>query len=177
MADNAVNIGDVVDCTVEQIMPYGAFVRISKLGRKGMVHISELSYNFVKDINEVLKPQQEIKAKVIRIDDKGRIDLSIKQAAEQPQIQARPQKHTHQFMNNNANHEIRPPRETPRVFHDFRELAGDENNNNSAPDEIDSFEKKMASFLKTSEAKITDLNTRNSARTGRSKRRQDRREY
>ena len=170
MADNAVNIGDVVDCTVEQIMPYGAFVRISKIGRKGMVHISELSYNFVKDINDVLKPQQEVKAKVIRIDDKGRIDLSIKQAAEPPQIQARPQKHTHQFMNN----ENRPP----RVFHDFKELAGDENNNSSV-DEADSFEKKMATFLKTSEAKITDLNTRNSARTGRSssKRRQDRREY
>ena len=48
------NTGDMVDCVVEQIMPYGAFVRISSNGRKGMIHISELSYNFVKDINEIL---------------------------------------------------------------------------------------------------------------------------
>ena len=173
MADNALNIGDIVDCTVEQIMPYGAFVRINKFGRKGMIHISELSYNFVKDINDVLKLQDEIKAKIIRIDEKGRIDLSIKQASEPPVIQAKPQRHL-----TPVNHEFRQPRENPRVFHDFRELAADENNNfTPSPDESDSFEKKMALFLKTSEAKITDLNTRNSTRSGRSKRRPDKREY
>ena len=90
-------VGDIVDCTVEQIMPYGAFVRIIKTGRKGMIHISELSYNFVKDINEFLHIQDNIRAKIIKIDEKGRIDLSIKQTSEPPQTQARPQK----FNNNN----------------------------------------------------------------------------
>ena len=78
------NTGDIVECTVEQIMPYGAFVRITENGRKGMIHISELSYNFVKDINDIVKIQDKIKAKIIKIDERGRIDLSLKQTAEPP---------------------------------------------------------------------------------------------
>ena len=177
------NIGDIVDCTVEQIMPYGAFVRITKTGRKGMIHISELSYNFVKDINEFLHIQDNIKAKIIKIDEKGRIDLSIKQTSEPPQTQPQIPK----FSNNNnregareyhaPNFKLRPPR-------DFRETHEVINKqpvmNDAAPEDPDSFEKKMASFLKTSEAKITDLNSRNSARSGRGRRsgsRQDKRDY
>ena len=59
------NTGEIVECIVEQIMPYGAFVRITTNGRKGMIHISELSYNFVKDINEVLKIQDKVQAKIM----------------------------------------------------------------------------------------------------------------
>ena len=191
------NIGDIVDCTVEQIMPYGAFVRIIKTGRKGMIHISELSYNFVKDINEFLHAQDNIKAKIIKIDDKGRIDLSIKQTSEPPQTQARPQRannnnregFAHHLTNNNSHSSqrmnFRPPRE-PREAVNEPVLAisnmSQSSSPVSAPEETDSFEKKMASFLKTSEAKITDLNSRNSARSGRSRRsnnnnRQDKRDY
>lgn len=190
---NVISVGEIVDCTVEQIMPYGAFVRITRTGRKGMIHISELSYSFVKNINDVLNIQDNIRAKIIRIDDKGRIDLSLKQTAEPPQAQPKPARHTssfnrdgnresgREFHNPHENHEgrenFRPTREwrentrefhEVRSFHDMQE-AYRENN----PDEADSFEKKMASFLKTSEAKITDLNTRNSARTGRSTRRRN----
>ena len=196
------NIGDIVDCTVEQIMPYGAFVRIIKTGRKGMIHISELSYNFVKDINEFLHVQDNIQAKIIKIDEKGRIDLSIKQTSEPPQTQARPQRannnnregsreFTHrapnQSQNNNNNHNhnnqrmnFRPPRESREVISE-PVLTISNISSSSIPEETDSFEKKMASFLKTSEAKITDLNSRNSSRSGRSRRsnnnRQDKRDY
>ncbi len=152
------NIGDIVECTIEQVMPYGAFVRISGNGRKGMIHISELSYSFVKDINEILKVQDKIKAKIIKIDERGRIDLSLKQTAEPPTPQ-QPQKFS------------RPPRNRDRGVVDFHEMQQAYRENN--PEEADSFEKKMASFLKTSEAKITDLNTRNSARSGRSTRRRN----
>ena len=198
------NIGDIVDCTVEQIMPYGAFVRIIKTGRKGMIHISELSYNFVKDINEFLHAQDNIRAKIIKIDEKGRIDLSIKQTSEPPQTQARPQRvnnnnhegsreFTHHAANqsqsqNNNNHNhgqrmnFRPPQAgnmREAVIEPVISLSN--SSSNSAPEELDSFEKKMASFLKTSEAKITDLNSRNSARSSRSRRsnnnRQDKRDY
>ena len=48
-----VEVGETVECAVEQIMPYGAFVKINKTGRKGMIHISELSYSFVKDIQMI----------------------------------------------------------------------------------------------------------------------------
>ncbi|MBQ7154108.1 MAG: S1 RNA-binding domain-containing protein [Synergistaceae bacterium] len=174
--------GEIVDCTVEQIMPYGAFVRIAKNGRKGMIHISELSYSFVKNITDVLNIQDKIKAKIIKIDERGRIDLSLKQTQEPPQQtrqsrpERRPQSAGRPFV---PRSEARPPREregAPREFRDFRVMQ--ENFREANPEDSDSFEKKMASFLKTSEAKITDLNTRNSARAGRpSRRRQNSRDY
>ena len=190
-----VNVGDIVECTVEQIMPYGAFVKIAKNGKKGMIHISEVSWSFVKDIKEVLNISDKIQAKIIRIDDRGRIDLSLKQTAEPPKPQTA-QKFVKRtpYTNNNANvivHEknegqekFRQPREQrenyskPREFRetrDFHEMREAYKEND--PEEADSFEKKMASFLKTSEAKITDLNTRNSVRSGKSSRRRNNRDH
>ena len=172
-----VEAGEIVECTVEQIMPYGAFVRITKTGRKGMIHISELSYSFVKDINTVLKVSDKLQAKVIRIDEKGRIDLSLKQTQEPPEKPSRPPRRTAQPADTNG----RPPKDYRTVTRetrarDFRQMQAEYREAN--PDEADSFEKKMASFLKASEAKITDLNTRNSARSGRSmKRRSGGRDY
>ena len=59
---------------------------------------------------------------------------------------------------------------------DFRTMQ--EDYRESHPEEADTFEKKMASFLKASEAKITDLNARSTARSGRpSRRRQNSRDY
>ena len=184
MAESAgVEVGEVVECTVEQIMPYGAFVRITKTGRKGMIHISELSYSFVKDINAVLKVSDQIQAKVIRIDEKGRIDLSLKQTQEPPApVQpSRPPRRIMQPQDSNG----RPPREYRTVTREGRENRGSRDFHEmqnayreANPEEADSFEKTMASFLKTSEAKITDLNTRNSARSGRpARRRNNSRDY
>ena len=175
------NAGDIVDCTVEQIMPYGAFVRIAENGQKGMIHISELSYNFVKDINEVLKIQDQVKAKIIKIDERGRIDLSIKQTMEPPAQQNRTPR---QFNRPDKRENFRPkfnnanstaePEIKNNGFHDFHAMRENYRENNS--ENNDSFEKKMASFLKTSEAKITDLNSRASARSGRTTRRRNNRD-
>jgi len=79
---SSVQVGDVVDCVVEQTMPYGVFVRILTTKQRGMVHISELSANFVRKVEDVLTIGQEIRASVIKIDEKGRIDLSIKKLEE-----------------------------------------------------------------------------------------------
>ena len=167
-----VEVGEIVECTVEQIMPYGAFVRITKTGRKGMIHISELSYSFVKDINTVLNVQDKVQAKVIKIDERGRIDLSLKQTQEPPERPSRPPRRQFQPQPQDSNG--RPPKDYRSVTRetrarDFHQMQAEYREAN--PEEADSFEKKMATFLKTSEAKITDLNTRNSARSGRSVRR------
>ena len=188
------SVGEIVDCTVEQIMPYGAFVRITKTGRKGMIHISELSYSFVKNIADILNIQDKIQAKVIRIDERGRVDLSLKQTQEPPQRpprparpdrerrpvqaftrEARPSGGAPRSQREHMDRPERPEREFRQVrdFRAMQEAYREEN-----PEEADSFEKKMASFLKTSEAKITDLNTRNSARSGKpTRRRQNSRDY
>ena len=188
-----VNVGDIVECTVEQIMPYGVFVKIANNGKKGMIHISEVSWSFVKDIKEVLNVSDKIQAKIIRIDDRGRIDLSLKQTAEPPKPQTAQKfvKRTPYAGNNNfivnaknegqenfrqsgeqkGQKESRERYSRSREFKDFHEIREAYRENN--PEEADSFEQKMASFLKTSEAKITDLNTRNSARSGKSSRRRN----
>jgi len=72
-----VKVGDVVKGTVEHIAAYGAFVRLGT-GQKAMIHISELSQSFVKKVEDVLAVGQEVQAQVIKIDEKNRIDLSIK---------------------------------------------------------------------------------------------------
>jgi S1 RNA binding domain protein len=111
---SVISIGDVLSGTVEHIAPYGAFVRLDN-GQKAMVHISELSYNFVKNVADVLTLSQQVTAKVIKIDDKGRIDLSIKAL------------------------QVREPRPVRRE---------------------EDFEKKLTSFMKQSDEKIADLNSK-----------------
>ena len=74
-----VSIGDIVEAKVMSIMPFGAFIEWDKK-QSGLVHISEVSNEYVKDISEHLQKGQTVKAKVIKIDEKGKISLSIKQA-------------------------------------------------------------------------------------------------
>jgi len=64
---------------VKRIMPFGAFCEIAP-GKEGLVHVSELADSFVKDVESVVKIGEEIKVKVIGIDELGRINLSKKQA-------------------------------------------------------------------------------------------------
>ena len=171
--------GEITECTGEQIMPYGAFVRITKNGRKGMIHISELSYSFVKNISDVLNINDKIEAKVIRIDERGRIDLSLKQTHEPPQAVQKTQyvkrtpslrENTERDTRGRSDRPDRPERpertERPKDFtetRDYHELRESMKIPPAGSDE--SFEQKMSAFLKTSEAKITDQNTRNTSRT------------
>ena len=165
-----VHEGEITECIVEQIMPYGAFVRLTKNGRKGMIHISEMSYSFVKNISDVLKINEVIQAKIIRIDERGRIDLSLKQTQEPPQqTQQRPQYVRRvQTVGREYAKPARPPRPQKEFneTHDFHEMKESILAMRNIPPSgsEESFEQKMSAFLKTSEAKITDLNTRNSAR-------------
>lgn len=76
-------VGSVVGGKVTGISKFGAFVQIEG-GKSGMVHISEISNSYVSDINEFLKDGQEVRVKIIGIDDKGRINLSIKKAQPRP---------------------------------------------------------------------------------------------
>lgn len=75
----SVSVGEVLEGTVSDIMNYGAFVKLEN-GNNGLVHISEVSEKYVEDIHQVLKSGDKVKAKVISIDEKGKIALSIKKA-------------------------------------------------------------------------------------------------
>ena len=72
-------VGEIVEGKVRNIMPFGAFISLPD-NKTGLVHISEVSKEYIKDINEKLKPGENVKVKVLGIDDSGKISLSIKRA-------------------------------------------------------------------------------------------------
>lgn len=71
--------GEVYEVKVARITNFGAFCEIAP-GKQGLVHVSELSDSFVKDVRDFLKEGDIVKVKVVGIDNMGRINLSIKQA-------------------------------------------------------------------------------------------------
>ncbi|MEQ2527126.1 general stress protein 13 [Robertmurraya yapensis] len=79
-----IEVGSVVTGKVTGIQPYGAFVAIDE-NTQGLVHISEVTHGFVKDINEHLKVGDEVSVKVLSIDEAaGKIGLSIRATQEAP---------------------------------------------------------------------------------------------
>ncbi len=74
-----VNVGDITEGKVTDIMNYGVFVKLPD-GKSGLVHISEISKDYVEDIHNFLKIGDVVKVKVISIDDKGKIALSVRKA-------------------------------------------------------------------------------------------------
>jgi len=78
-----IEVGAVIDGTVERITPYGAFLKLED-GRLGLVHISEVDRNYVKDVHDHLREADVVKAKVLAIKEDGKIDLSIKALQDPP---------------------------------------------------------------------------------------------
>jgi len=72
-------VGTIFEGVVTAITPFGAFVELPG-GVTGLVHISEVADAYVKDVKDYLKEQDKVKVKVINIDAKGKVGLSIKQA-------------------------------------------------------------------------------------------------
>ena len=76
-------VGSVFDGKVTGITKFGAFVALPE-NKTGMVHISEVAHTYVADISEHLSEGQEVRVKVIGIDENGRVNLSIKQTTTPP---------------------------------------------------------------------------------------------
>ncbi len=77
-------VGTILTGKVAGITKFGAFVTIAP-GKSGLVHISEIANSYVSDVSDFLKEGQEVKVKVLSVDDAGRVNLSIKQALPQPE--------------------------------------------------------------------------------------------
>ena len=133
-------IGKILDGKVTSITSFGAFVSLPDQ-KSGMIHISEISDSYVKDINEFLKVGQNVCVKVCSVDDKGRIALSLKQVAEN-------------VVENKTEKNDITKRTDNSVYNDKKDT---ENN---------SFEDMMSRFLKTSNEKITDLKKTMDAKRG-----------
>lgn len=78
-------VGTIVEGKVTGITGFGAFVSLPG-GKSGMVHISEVANTYVSDIHQYLADGQTVKVKIIAVTPEGKINLSIKKAADpQPQ--------------------------------------------------------------------------------------------
>lgn len=128
-------IGQIVEGKVTGLTSFGAFVGLPD-GKSGMVHISEVSNSFVKEIKDHLSEGQTVKVKVIGISDDGKISLSIKKAMpEEPREQK-------------SRQGSRPQRSRSANVWQGQPERKNENM---------SFEDMMARFKQVSDEKITDL--------------------
>ena len=78
-----IEVGNVFEGRVTGVKPFGAFVALPE-GRVGMVHISEVSNEFVQDIAAVLHDGDTVKVQVISIAPDGKIALSMKRLLPRP---------------------------------------------------------------------------------------------
>ena len=80
----AIEVGEKLQGKVSGITNFGAFVDLGDR-KTGLVHISEVSDGYVKDINEVLKVGDEVTVVVTTVGNDGKIGLSIRKAQDKPQ--------------------------------------------------------------------------------------------
>jgi polyribonucleotide nucleotidyltransferase len=79
-----VEVDEVYTGPVTRILNFGAFVEILP-GREGLIRISDIDWNYVPSIEEVLEVGEEVTVKVAEIDDQGRINLSRKALLPKPE--------------------------------------------------------------------------------------------
>ena len=81
--------GAVVEGRVTRVTDFGAFIQFEN-GETGLVHISQIAHSFVRSVNEHLQEGQTVQVKVLGRDEKGRLDLSIKELLDEPEEIPRP---------------------------------------------------------------------------------------
>ena len=166
----AIEVGNVFEGRVTGVKPFGAFVALPE-GRVGMVHISEVSNEFVQDIAAVLHDGDTVKVQVINVAPDGKIALSIKRLLPPPPRQPREGRGPRPGAPRDGGRSGaprgagRPPREggrgpardaAPRVWQP------------KAPARSDnlSFEDMMSRFKSQSEEKMADLDHETNNRRG-----------
>ncbi|KAM4117253.1 hypothetical protein ACB094_02G110600 [Castanea mollissima] len=87
-----VNVGDIFEARVGFVEDYGAFIHLrfpdGLYHLTGLVHVSEVSWDLVQDVRDILSEGDEVRVKVISVDrEKTRITLSIKQLEEDPLLE------------------------------------------------------------------------------------------
>lgn len=147
-------VGTILEGKVSGITKYGVFVDLPD-GQTGMVHISEISNTFVREIRDFVTDNQEVKVKVIGVNDKGKISLSMK--AVNPPKSSRPnyQKKSDDFHRSNNSSNRSSHSNGPGSFEWTKK-----------PNTASSFEDMMSKFKQTSDEKISDLKKTTESKRG-----------
>ena len=144
----ALVVGSVVEGKVTGLTKFGAFVELPE-GKVGMVHISEVASTYVKEISDFLKEGQDVKVKVLSIDDAGKISLSIKKVEEASEKRENVQRGNKRSGN----------RSNPNVWTGPKTSAQSDGGNMS-------FEEMMNRFKQVSDEKMTDLKRSSESKHG-----------
>ena len=138
---NLLEVGSIIAGTVINVKPYGIFVSVGD-NQKGLVHISQVSDNYIKDINQLIKSGDEVNVKVLDNKD-GKISLSIKEVPDNDIFLAREEKEEY-FDTNNI-------QVTHKCFANKEKIQ--ENKSKS-------FDELMKDFNRQSNDRIVDINRR-----------------
>lgn len=139
-----VEVGAILDGKITGITNFGAFVQLPG-GETGMVHISEVSTSYIENIRDHLSDGQEVRVKVIAVNENGKIALSIKQALPE--------------------YTQRPPRKPMSKDRPRKPNVWQGQKTESEP-QVRSFEDMMADFKKSSEDRMSDLKRSNDTHRG-----------
>lgn len=139
----ALGVGEILEGRVTGLTKFGAFVSLPE-DKVGMVHISEVSTTYVKDIGDFLEKGQTVKVKVLSIDENGKISLSLKQVPENAEV-VRKAEDDHR--DNGERRERK--RSAPNVWQGQKSKFSDK--------EDLTFEEMMSQFKQQSDDKLTDL--------------------
>lgn len=136
-------VGAIVDGKVTGITKFGAFVALPE-GKSGLVHISEIAYSYVNEVSDHLHEGQEVKVKIIGIDQANRINLSIKQ------VEPPPQRAPRQGSTPRPGGGARPPRPSGGAQRPMGFV-------HQPPKEPTDFEDRLKQFMQSSDSKLSEL--------------------
>lgn len=143
-------VGQIYEGKITSITNFGAFIALPD-GPDGMVHISEISDTFVKDIHDVCSVGQVVKVKVLSVADNGKIALSIKKAQDKPKDSSDDSQKRSQSQRRTQHKpsEHKPKTSAPVLYPDgvWEEQASDDRD----------FEDLMSKFKKSSQDRMSDL--------------------
>jgi S1 RNA binding domain protein len=146
----AVEVGQIARGTVIRLLPYGVLVRLDE-GTTGLVHISEIDQNYVRDVAEYVQVNDPVVVKIIATGEKGKTELSIKQARGENDPPLVPR--------------VREPRE------EESEDAPPPPSSQTRREQRASFEEKMRDFMGDSAERLGDLRRHQDSKLGKGKNR------
>ena len=158
----SIEVGQKITGKVTGITHFGAFISLPD-NKTGLVHISEVSDGYVKEISSVLTVGQEVAVKVLSIADDGKISLSIRQASDRPA--EAPARTKRERQEGAAPHNQRAPR-----FKSRQDEGGNRPNFNNAGNnnsrKLADFDQLMSNFLKDSEDRLSSLRRNTEGKRG-----------
>ncbi|HLQ41170.1 MAG TPA: S1 domain-containing RNA-binding protein [Tetragenococcus sp.] len=145
----SIEVGEKLKGKVSGITNFGAFIDLGSK-KTGLVHISEISNSFVKDIHDVLALGDEVTVLVTSVGDDGKIGLSIRKAEDKPKEARKEQKRDFDHKNH------RPAQKKSNSY------AHSQNTGNNKQD----FDALMSSFLKESDDRLSSLRRNTEGKRG-----------